>query len=272
VTAAVKDGSIAAQASAISEGWTLGRAWLESVRLLTKAWPDPATFYYYARQRSVAMAQNATEILTRHRLTSTLAVSGGFHSAEIARYLWEHHGVKSLIVTPAVESLRDGSLYQARLLSEERGWSWQRAAFVLVPTFVLTQGPIATLSQFMNLGRANLTLWRARRAQAQRVDQSGRRAALSSALSEQSNGTSLFVEAADLRRSNSDYTSYPVIWADQFQYKATAEDMPGHRWIWSTSIEASKHGAVCCLRSRIPVTSASLERVVWLPRSPAFQK
>jgi uncharacterized protein YbaR (Trm112 family) len=270
---AAQSGEIYDQARIIQKTWKLSDKWLANVKELAEAWRLPKTFYHYAHLRSQEMADSVAKDIGKHRTALALMIAGGFHSAEIARWLGEAHNIKSVIVTPQVSSLADGMMYSVRIVSEERGWSFSKALIRLLPLLILQYGPFAVSRKLITLARAQRRFSKLKIFVGHHVELSGRQEALLEALQEFTKGTVLLVETGDLSLPyfiNDDVRS---ISADQFTYYAESLDMPGETWRWPRhNYVDSQHAAVCCLRSYIPIRNLSVDEVVWVPKFLAIRE
>jgi uncharacterized protein YbaR (Trm112 family) len=264
---AVTTGEIMRQATAVQSAWNLGGQWLRTVESLTNSWPLPNTFYFYAIQRSKQMAHTVAECMEKQGHRGALVVSGGFHSAVMARWLWENHRVKSVTIQPSVSSLGDGIFYTVRLVAEMRNWSYTKALLYLTPLLILQHGPLAYIRKLIALWTAHRRLQKARRLVSHGPDIGTRYIALSEVLQRVSRGTVLLVETGDLSSPFLYRRGTNAILADNFTYYAGKLDMPGERWTWpDINYVNSPLAAVCCLRSYLPIRSSSIDEVVWIPR------
>jgi uncharacterized protein YbaR (Trm112 family) len=256
---------VAAKAATVSRAWGLGEEWLSTVSDLTRSWTLPHTYYGFALRRSKQMAENvATFMAERFRADRAMLVSGGYHSEQIARYLWEQHHIKSFVITPNVSRLSDGMLYGIRILEDR--WSFWRALSYLTPSLLLQYGPFGYIRKLARLGLTYAKLQIVRRLSQSSGNTHARKLALTRALQTTSHGTVLAVEAIDLGGMVPKPSHIRSIWTDQYTYNVGEIQIPGVHWPWRELRPDSMATALCCDRSYLPLRTGSVGEVIWVPR------
>lgn len=119
-------------------------------------------FYAFARMRDEDLLKNSLSLRTQEHQTTTVLITGGFHTAGIAQGL-RKAGLSYVVITPAVarHTSQDEKLYTERLLGRHltpdqvsHGMDW--AAFMLEPVYGAVQPLFRSAYTFFGSNRTPL--------------------------------------------------------------------------------------------------------------------
>jgi hypothetical protein len=80
--------------------------------------PDIERFYHIAEERDAVLVNNTIDLMRKNKADIAVLVAGGFHTEGISRLLKEKN-ISYIVVTPKIENLDSGDVYQSILLGKK---------------------------------------------------------------------------------------------------------------------------------------------------------